>query len=117
MQNAIIATAATETNQQILAAGFFDWSNNILNSTQALLGSLLVVVGLLVFIITAWQVKTIPGVIGGLVTGALIAGAGALIVALSGVFSQTVEEGNTTASAENSPAIIQTVQANESSLI
>lgn len=117
MQNAIIASATTETSHQILAAGFFDWSNNILNNTQALLGSLLVVVGLLVFIITAWSTKTIPGVIGGLVAGAIIAGAGAIIVSLSGVFSQTIEEGNTTASAENPPAIIQTIQANESSLI
>lgn len=91
-----LTSAATGTSIQ--AAGFFDWANNILSNTQALLGALLIVVGLLIFIITSWQTKTIPGIIGGLVAGAIVAGAGTIIIALSGVFSQTVQEGNTTAS-------------------
>lgn len=94
--NTLNLTAAAP-GTSIQAAGFFDWANNILSNTQALLGALLIVVGLLVFIITSWQTKTIPGIIGGLVAGAIIAGAGTIIVALSGVFSQTVQEGNTTA--------------------
>ena len=117
MEHLILLASATEANHQVLAAGFFDWANNMLGNTKALLGSFLVVVGLLVFIITAWSTKTIPGVIGGLVVGAMISGAGAVIVALSGVFSQTIEEGNTTASTETTPAIIQTTQPHESSLI
>ncbi|MEV7801165.1 hypothetical protein AB0O14_18945 [Microbacterium foliorum] len=99
----------TATTANLQAAGFFDWANNILNSTQALLGSVLVVVGLLVFIITAWASKTIPGVIGGLVVGAIIAGAGVIIVSLSGVFQQTIEEGNTTAA---STSAISTTETN-----
>lgn len=95
MKTVIASAASTPTIQ---AAGAFEWANNILNSTQALLGSALVVIGLLVFIIAAWRTKNIPGIIGGLIAGGLIAGAGVLIVALSGVFQQTVQEGNTTAS-------------------
>lgn len=94
MKTFIASTASTPTIQ---AAGAFEWANNMLNSTQAVLGSALVVVGLLVFIIAAWRTKNIPGIIGGLIAGGLIAGAGVLIVALSGVFQQTVQEGSTTA--------------------
>lgn len=100
--------ASATSNPTIQAAGAFEWANNILSSTQALLGSALVVIGLLVFIIAAWRTKNIPGIIGGLIAGGLIAGAGVLIVALSGVFQQTVQEGNTTA------APISIVQSNTS---
>lgn len=97
---------AAATGTSIQAAGFFDWANNILSNTQALLGALLIVVGLLIFIIVSWQTKTIPGIIGGLVAGAIVAGAGTIIIALSGVFSQTVQEGNSTAA----PTIVYSQQ-------
>lgn len=90
-----IASAAS--NPTIQAAGIFEWGNNILNNTQAILGSLLLVVGLVIFIIIAWRTKNIPGIIGGLIAGGIVAGAGVIIVAFSGVFQQTVQEGAITA--------------------
>lgn len=99
----------TATTENLQAAGFFDWSNNIINNVQGTLGGLLIVIGLLVFIITAWSTKTIPGVIGGIVAGAIIAGAGVIIVSLSGVFQQTIEEGNSTAAPTS---IISTTESN-----
>ncbi|WP_237189256.1 hypothetical protein [Rothia nasimurium] len=90
-----ILTAATPAHNDLQAAGLFDTINNLVTNTQATLGGVLVVVGLLVFIIAAWRTKTIPGIIGGLVAGGIIAGAGAIIIALSGVFTQTIQETNT----------------------
>lgn len=107
METATITAAST--GNSIQAAGFFEWANNLINNTQALLGGLLVVIGLLIFIITVWRTKTIPGAIGGLVAGAIIAGAGTIIMALSGVFSQTVQEGSTSTVA--TPEVVHIQQA------
>lgn len=110
--NTIVNAAATG-NQNLQAAGFFDWANNIVNNTQALIGGVLVVVGLILFIIISWAGKNIPSVIGGLVVGGIVAGAGTIIVALSGVFGETIEEGNTTAA----PYSHETTTTTEQSLI
>lgn len=88
-------STAVANGTTLQAAGIFETANNFISNTQALLGATLIVVGLLVFIIAAWRTKTVPGIIGGLVAGGLVAGAGGIIIALSGVFSQTVQESGT----------------------
>lgn len=100
---------ATENYQ---AAGLFDTVNSLISNTQATVGSLLVLMGMLIFIIVAWRTKTLPGIIGGLVAGGIVAGAGAIVIAFSGIFTQTIQE-TTTASAEVSTFSIQHQAANE----
>lgn len=106
-----IVNAAATGNQNLQAAGFFDWANNMISNTQALIGGVLVVAGLLIFIMISWAGKNIPSVIGGLVVGGIVAGAGTIIISLSGVFGETIDEGNTTAAPYSHEASITTGQS------
>lgn len=82
----------------------FSFIDSLTSDATSTIGGILVLAGIIVALIISIGKRTFGGVIVGVAVGGLIAGLGALVVAISGVFTQTADSSPTAA---EQPAIVQ----------
>lgn len=74
----------------IIPSNVFDTVDGLVNRTQASIGGIITLAGIIVGLLLAWKARSVSGVIIGIIVGGLIAGLGGLILWASGVFNETL---------------------------
>lgn len=79
----------------------FDTIDGLVNRTQATIGGVIGLAGIIIGLLIAVKARSVTGVIVGIVVGGLIAALGGLILWASGIFSDTL-----TSNAAGAPAVV-----------
>jgi hypothetical protein len=90
------------------SGGVIEWITNTVADLKALVGSVLVLAGIVAGLIIGFSKRNVPGVIMAVIVGALIAGLGVIIVSTSSMFQHDFSSSSSASGSET--VVVQVVE-------